>query len=57
MTPFYLDCCKELNWPIDQVLVNKMKAENEKKLKVLCSFYLFFHNSIIVIFKNYFFRI
>ncbi len=34
MTPFYLDCCKELSWPVDQNLVNKMKLANEEKLKV-----------------------
>jgi len=37
MTPFYLECCKDLNWNIDQNLVNKMKAENETKLKDLDS--------------------
>jgi len=37
MTPFYLDCCKDLQWPVDQTLVNKMKAENEAKLKDLDS--------------------
>jgi 26S proteasome regulatory subunit N7 len=35
MTPFYLDCCKELNWKVDDKLVSKMKLENETKLKEL----------------------
>ncbi len=35
MTPFYLDCCKDLNWNIDQNLVKKMKTENDAKLKVI----------------------
>ncbi len=34
MTPFYLDCCKDLNWNLDQNLLKKMKTENETKLKV-----------------------
>ena len=34
MTPYYLECCKELEWPVDHTLVAKMKAENEAKLKV-----------------------
>lgn len=34
MTPFYLECCKDLGWTVDQNLVNKMKAENDSKLKV-----------------------
>ena len=34
MTPFYLECCKDLSWPVDQNLVNKMKLANEEKLKV-----------------------
>ena len=37
MTPFYLDCCKELGWSVDQNLVNKMKTSNEEKLKELDS--------------------
>lgn len=37
MTPFYLECCKDLNWQVDQALVNKMKQENENKLKELDS--------------------
>ena len=35
MAPFYLEICKEFNWAVDQNLVNKMKAENEAKLKEL----------------------
>lgn len=35
MTPFYLECCKDLNWKVDETLQNKMKAENEIKLKQL----------------------
>ena len=35
MTPFYLECCKELNWKVDESLVSKMKLENETKLKEL----------------------
>lgn len=35
MTPFYLDCCKELNWKVDDKLASKMKLENETKLKEL----------------------
>lgn len=37
MTPFYLECCKDLGWSVDQNLVNKMKSENEAKLKELDS--------------------
>jgi 26S proteasome regulatory subunit N7 len=37
MTPFYLDCCKELGWSVDQNLVKKMKTSNEEKLKELDS--------------------
>lgn len=37
MTPFYLECCKDLGWPVDQTLVTKMKQENENKIKVLDS--------------------
>lgn len=37
MTPFYLECCKDLSWPVDQNLVNKMKLANEEKLKELDS--------------------
>jgi 26S proteasome regulatory subunit N7 len=35
MTPFYLDCCKELGWTVDNNLVSKMKNENETRLKVV----------------------
>ena len=34
MTPYYLECCKDLGWKIDENLVQKMKTENEKKIKV-----------------------
>ena len=34
MTSFYLECCTDLGWKVDQNLVNKMKSENELKLKV-----------------------
>ena len=34
MNPFYLECCKDLNWTLDQNLANKMKATNEEKIKV-----------------------
>lgn len=37
MTPFYVECCKDLNWPVDQALLAKMKAQNEAKLKELDS--------------------
>jgi len=37
MTPFYLECCKDLSWPVDQNLANKMKLANEEKLKELDS--------------------
>ncbi|CAF0807031.1 unnamed protein product [Brachionus calyciflorus] len=37
MAPFYLECCTELNWPVDQTLLTKMKTENENKLKELDS--------------------
>lgn len=35
MVPFYIECCKEFNWPMDEALLTKMKAENETKLKEL----------------------
>lgn len=35
MTPFYLECCKEFTWSVDQTLVTKMKSANEEKLKEL----------------------
>jgi len=37
MTPFYLECCKDLSWSVDQNLVNKMKQANDDKLKELDS--------------------
>ena len=33
MTQYYLDCCKDLGWKEDASLTQKMKSENEKKLK------------------------
>jgi len=35
MTPFYLECCKDLKWSTDQTIVTNMKVENEKKIKEL----------------------
>ncbi len=35
MAPFYLECCHELNWNIDVDFLDKMKKENETKLKVI----------------------
>jgi 26S proteasome regulatory subunit N7 len=36
MTPFYLECCKDLNWQVDQNnILNRMRTENETKLKAL----------------------
>lgn len=35
MAPWYEIVCSELNWPIDQVLFNKMEEENRKKLEEL----------------------
>lgn len=37
MAPFYTECCKDLNWPIDQSLLNKMQTENSNKIKELDS--------------------
>jgi 26S proteasome regulatory subunit N7 len=37
MTPFYLECCKDLNWQVDNDLVQRMRTENETKLKELDS--------------------
>jgi hypothetical protein len=34
MAPFYTECCNELNWKIDTGLLEKMKQENDSKLKV-----------------------
>jgi 26S proteasome regulatory subunit N7 len=33
MAPFYQECCKEFNWPVDKSLLTKMQTENETKLK------------------------
>ncbi|KAL5282600.1 PSMD6 family protein [Megaselia abdita] len=35
MAPWYEIVCSELNWPVDQSLLNKMKEENRKKLEEL----------------------
>jgi 26S proteasome regulatory subunit N7 len=35
MTPFYLECCKDLGWSVDKKLEATMKAANEEKLKEL----------------------
>lgn len=35
MAPFYEEVCKDLNWPVDSVLLEKMKKVNEEELKKL----------------------
>lgn len=35
MAPWYEIVCSELNWPVDQSLLSKMKEENAKKLEEL----------------------
>lgn len=35
MAPWYEIVCSELNWPVDQALLTKMKEENQKKLEEL----------------------
>ena len=35
MAPFYEECCRDLDWTIDQSLLDKMKKENEENLKSL----------------------
>ncbi len=40
MTPFYLECCKDLGWKVDQALVDKMRVENEAKIKVIYRFFI-----------------
>ena len=35
MAPFYEEVCKDLSWPVDQALVQKMKAANDAELKRL----------------------
>uniref|UniRef100_T1GI30 Uncharacterized protein n=1 Tax=Megaselia scalaris TaxID=36166 RepID=T1GI30_MEGSC len=35
MAPWYEIVCSELNWPVDQSLLSKMKDENAKKLEEL----------------------
>jgi len=35
MSPFYQEVCEALNWPLNQELLNSMKAKNESRLKEL----------------------
>lgn len=35
MSPFYEECCKDLEWTLDESLLQKMKKANSDKLKVL----------------------
>jgi len=35
MAPYYLQVCEQLKWNVDNSFLEKMKAENEKKLKQL----------------------
>ncbi len=35
MGPFYVSLCREVQRPVDQTLVDKLKAINETKLKVI----------------------
>ncbi|XP_058795294.1 26S proteasome non-ATPase regulatory subunit 6 [Phymastichus coffea] len=35
MAPFYEEVCRDLNWPVDEGLLTKMKAKNEEQLKEL----------------------
>lgn len=35
MAPWYEEICKELDWPVDQVLLTKMKGANQIKLEEL----------------------
>ena len=35
MAPFYEEVCRDLNWPVDEALLSKMKAQNAEKLKEL----------------------
>uniref|UniRef100_A0A2P2HY06 26S proteasome non-ATPase regulatory subunit 6 n=1 Tax=Hirondellea gigas TaxID=1518452 RepID=A0A2P2HY06_9CRUS len=37
MTPFYEECCKDLDWRMDDALLQKMKKANTDKLKELDS--------------------
>lgn len=37
MTPFYEECCKDLDWLVDDTLLQKMKKANADKLKELDS--------------------
>lgn len=35
MAPFYEEVCKDLSWPVDDNLLQKMKKANEDQLKKL----------------------
>lgn len=35
MAPFYQEVCHDLDWPVDEGLLAKMKAKNEEQLKEL----------------------
>jgi 26S proteasome regulatory subunit N7 len=35
MAPFYEEVCKDLNWPVDNKLLNEMKETNRKKVEEL----------------------
>jgi len=35
MSNFYQDCCKDLGWTVDDALLQKMKKNNEEKVKTL----------------------
>nr|QBH73995.1 26S proteasome non-ATPase regulatory subunit [Aphelinus abdominalis] len=35
MAPFYEEVCKDLDWPVDEALLTKMKTKNEEQLKEL----------------------
>lgn len=37
MAPFYEEVCRDLDWPVDEALLAKMKAKNEEQLKELDS--------------------
>jgi len=35
MAPYYLQVCEQLKWNVDNSFLEKMKAENEKKIKAI----------------------
>lgn len=37
MAPFYEEVCRDLGWPVDQVLLATMKAKNKEQLEQLDS--------------------